>query len=168
MSFLQTHKYFISHEVLWSSPWHSEGHRTDASREPLHRIELNFQTLLSTFWLLAVEGNSYNFLLLLYGIQKWISKMTKVKEKELSWFKLPVGKLFLTAWLSFLLILPNMPLFTIQAGIITKATTSPLQGTLHITWKSWKPAAKFNYLWVYNKTLFSLFLDFCNWNDIKC
>jgi len=42
----------------------------DASKGLLDRVNLNFQTFPFTFWLLAVEGNSYNFLLLLYQIEK--------------------------------------------------------------------------------------------------
>lgn len=55
----------------------------DASRELLDRIKLSFQIFFLTGWLLAAEGNSHDFLLLLYQIQKWISKMTEVKEKAL-------------------------------------------------------------------------------------
>lgn len=51
-----------------SIPQHSEGYRMDTSRMLPDRIKLNFQTFLLSFWLLAVENNSEDFLLLLYKI----------------------------------------------------------------------------------------------------
>lgn len=52
----------------WSIHQHNEGHRMDTSRKLLKRIKLYFQTFLLSVWLLEVEGNSEDFLLLLYKI----------------------------------------------------------------------------------------------------